>query len=345
MNSASSESTAQQIALRKMQKSIAIVGCGAVVEIFYLAGLEALRRRGWSFQFVDATLARAEALAGKFKGATAHASVSEISQKTTHAVVATPPADHFQTCRNLLARGVHVLCEKPLTLYTHEAEELAETARREKRRLEVNQTRRWFPANQLARKAVSAGDLGVVRSVDVREGIRFSWPARSAFHSQVSLQRNGIISDQGSHVFDAVSWILGQPLEPIAVSHDGYSGPEITVHISFRSGAISGEGILTWLTEVPYRLEIVGDRASLVVSKDLNEITLVHAGRREVVRARHRLASYEAAAVPLLSAFVGDGDSSGVASVESVVPSVQFLDRCYAVAQPLLPRASRITQV
>jgi predicted dehydrogenase len=320
----------------KFDRSLVVIGCGAVIDRFYMPALRVLERDGWSLGFLDAAPDRARALASQFKGSLVHSSIADAAAKSRFAIVATPPADHYQTCSTLIDSKVHILCEKPLVLDPSQALDLARKAGNQVR-FHVNQTRRWFPASGLARRAIADGRIGQVRSVMVREGIRFSWPARSAFHSQVGLQRNGILSDQGSHVFDLVGWILGTKLEPVAVRHDGYAGPEITVQVDFAAGAASGAAILTWLTSVPYIIKVVGDRGELVVDGNLNRIVLGLGGSREEIVSRDRVASYEDVSLRLVGSFVsGDGNPS-IATPESVAPSIEFLDRCYSIGQAVLP--------
>ena len=45
------------------------------------------------------------------------------------AVIVTPNGSHFAAARAFLSRGIHVACDKPLTLEVAEAEELAALAR------------------------------------------------------------------------------------------------------------------------------------------------------------------------------------------------------------------------
>src|SRR5438093_2594971 len=50
--------------------------------------------------------------------------------RTDFAVIVTPNAQHFPAAKAFLSRGIHVVCDKPLTREVAEAEELAALARK-----------------------------------------------------------------------------------------------------------------------------------------------------------------------------------------------------------------------
>ena len=173
-----------------LERSLAVIGCGAVVEEFYAPGLKSLEKYGWSLVFVDATAERAHEMANRFHTAAALSSVEAIVGQASHAIVATPPASHYALCSQLLDAGIHVLCEKPLVLDPAEGQALVDRAARAHMKLHVNQTRRWFPASLAAKRLLSEGAIGEPTSVSVRFGARFNWPAKTAFHSHPGLARH-----------------------------------------------------------------------------------------------------------------------------------------------------------
>jgi len=61
-------------------------------------------------------------------------------------VIVTPNGSHFAAARAFLSRGIHVACDKPLTLEVAEAEELAALARRKDLLFCVTYTYTGYPA-------------------------------------------------------------------------------------------------------------------------------------------------------------------------------------------------------
>jgi len=75
------------------------------------------------------------------------------------AVVVTPAQSHFPLCREFLAAGKDVFVEKPITLVSAEARELAEMAAG-KRILQVGHIFRFDPATLWLRDEIQAGRFG-----------------------------------------------------------------------------------------------------------------------------------------------------------------------------------------
>jgi predicted dehydrogenase len=92
----------------------------------------------------DVDLPRANAIGWKF-GATPAKSLDEFSEVIDAASIATPTNTHYDVARSLLARGKHVLIEKPITDNTAHASELVELAARKNVILQVGHVERFNP--------------------------------------------------------------------------------------------------------------------------------------------------------------------------------------------------------
>jgi predicted dehydrogenase len=92
----------------------------------------------------DVDVARGNAIGKKF-GATPVKSLGEFIEMVDAASVATPTSTHYEIARSLLARGKHVLVEKPITDNTAHAAELAEVAVRKGLILQVGHVERFNP--------------------------------------------------------------------------------------------------------------------------------------------------------------------------------------------------------
>jgi predicted dehydrogenase len=92
----------------------------------------------------DVDLLRVKAIGQKF-GATPAKSLDEFTEMVDAASVATPTNTHYEVARSLLARGKHVLIEKPITDNTAHAGELVELAARKNVILQVGHVERFNP--------------------------------------------------------------------------------------------------------------------------------------------------------------------------------------------------------
>ena len=74
--------------------------------------------------------------------------------KIDAAVIATPTASHYAIAKDLLANGIHVLIEKPVTNTTAQAEHLVALAAEKNLTLQVGHVERFNPAFQEARRLI-----------------------------------------------------------------------------------------------------------------------------------------------------------------------------------------------
>jgi len=77
-------------------------------------------------------------------------------------VIATPAPTHYELVKAALAAGKHVLVEKPLTLCSREARELADLAQAQDRILMVGHTFEYNPAVLKVKELLDQGQLGDV---------------------------------------------------------------------------------------------------------------------------------------------------------------------------------------
>jgi predicted dehydrogenase len=87
---------------------------------------------------------RATEIAGRYKAKAAQ-SLIEFAEMVDAASVATPTRAHFSVARDLLARGKHLLIEKPITENTADARELAQRAAEKRLVLQVGHVERFNP--------------------------------------------------------------------------------------------------------------------------------------------------------------------------------------------------------
>ncbi len=92
----------------------------------------------------DIDPARATEIAAKYKVEAAR-SPDEFAGMVDAASVATPTSAHFSVARELLARGKHLLIEKPITENTADARELAQLAAGKRLVLQVGHVERFNP--------------------------------------------------------------------------------------------------------------------------------------------------------------------------------------------------------
>jgi predicted dehydrogenase len=310
---------------------IGVIGCGAIAELYHLPTLAAFVPARVQLSLADTNAARLHQLQHAFKAATVVTDYRELAGAVDGVIIATPPLTHFQIATYFLERGVHVLCEKPLTESLAEANELIATARTHGVTLSVNHTRRLFPNLSEIHHRLAAGALGDILSITYHEGCEFNWPAASAFHFAPSAK--GVLSDTGIHLLDTICWWLNATPDLIASENDSYGGPEAVAVVRLRHGRCHVEIKVSRLTRLANQFQIRGTKGTIEGSTDSWRDFSIQSGSRpkRVVRLSAAETSYGDFAKPLLANFLDVITRGGepLISGETALPGIELLEQAY----------------
>ncbi|EXX89433.1 dehydrogenase, partial [Paenibacillus darwinianus] len=189
----------------------AIMGAGFIGK----AHIEAIRRLG----FVDIVAvvqqgqSRAEELAAELHIPKAYGNYLDMLQDEEIDVVhnCTPNHLHYETNKQVLLHGKHLLSEKPLTLTSEEARELYRLAEQKERVTGVHFNYRQFPMVQHLRGMVLDGELGDIRVV--RGHYLQDWLLyETDYNWRIEPEYGGAaraIGDIGSHLYDLGQYVSG----------------------------------------------------------------------------------------------------------------------------------------
>jgi predicted dehydrogenase len=110
-----------------------------------------------------------------------------------------------------LEKGLHVFCEKPLTLSSAESAELTELASRKGLRTQVGYHNRFVAAFGEARRLLDHGAIGEVTHVLAEAyGPVVLRPQGSTWRSRRS-EGGGCLYDYAAHPLDLLTWYVGAP--------------------------------------------------------------------------------------------------------------------------------------
>lgn len=150
----------------------------------------------------------------------------------------TTPNARMAIAAEALARGLHVLCEKPLALDEDTATRLAGVAARSTGWLAVSQNRRFQPGVRQLRDLVASGALGRPQTLSVTLHMV---PAEAGFRQRM---RHVMLRDMAIHAFDAARAILGAnaaTVSCLARSPSGATfahGPEVHALFEMSDGTL-----------------------------------------------------------------------------------------------------------
>ena len=198
--------------------------------------------------------------------------------------IATPPCDHAKIAHAAFEKGLHVLCEKPLTVNLGEAKELLAHARRAKRVLFPCHNYKHAPVVKAIREMIQSGQIGKVHAVTLStfrnthaKGVE-EW--KKHWRREKKYSGGGITMDHGSHSFYLTFDWLGT--YPQAVSAKMLTAdPKIydtedtcSVFLTFPNG--TAHVYLTWtagVRKVIYTIQ--GEKGAITVNDDELELALM----------------------------------------------------------------------
>jgi predicted dehydrogenase len=184
-------------------------------------------------------------------------------------IVATAPESHCEIAAEALARGLPVLCEKPLALTLEECDRLLETERQSPAFLQVGLEFRHAPVLCRARKWVEEGRLGQVAQVwcrifrDKRDSPRRQperWVGNGGVFVEFLCHYFDMLTALSGGAPERVSGVAGQKLGTGAWDH-GW------LNIEYDNGALGHVGYSLLCPREAERLElgVAGDRAVLEI--------------------------------------------------------------------------------
>lgn len=242
---------------------VALLGCGAVAELYYAKALAELEKASLVRvrALYDPSGERVDALQKLFPAAIRCGDARRLADTgVALAIVASPARFHASQTIAALEAGISVLCEKPMATTVAEGEAMLAAAEASGRVLAVGLVRRFFPVALRIREAIASGLLGSIESFSISEGGVFRWPAHSSAFFDRSLGGGGVLLDVGVHLLDLVTWWFGQP-EEIVYEDDAMGGVEANCRIRMRfAGGVAGEIRLSRDVSIPTRCTIDGER-------------------------------------------------------------------------------------
>nr|WP_232784987.1 Gfo/Idh/MocA family oxidoreductase [Psychromonas sp. MB-3u-54] len=192
--------------------------------------------------------------------------------------IATPNSTHYEMCKAALEAGLHVVCEKPITFTTAEAEELKALSAKHNRVIAVMYGYSGFPMVQQAREMVKRGDLGEIRVINMQfahgfhnEEYEKNDPSLKWRVSPAVAGPTYVLGDIGTHAFNLCEVITGLQVDRLSCMRQSFIASrtplEDNAHVmmQFKGGAV---GTL-WASAVnagamhQQKIRVVGSLASI----------------------------------------------------------------------------------
>lgn len=189
--------------------------------------------------------------------------------------IVTPNHVHYAAAREFLKRGIHVICDKPLTSTMADAKKLVKAAQDSDALFVLTHNYTGYPMIRQARQMVAEGQLGNLRVVQVE--YPQDWLTKADDSKQASWRTDpaqsglgGSTGDIGTHAYNLSSFVTGLELESLAADLQAFvPGRELDdnahVMLRYKGGA---RGML-WCSQVApgnenaLRLRVYGDKGGI----------------------------------------------------------------------------------
>ncbi len=187
---------------------LGVVGGGAVLERYHIPAINAVPEVVRSI-VIDVDGERAKRVASRYSFPHSSTHLADLVRHADLAIVLVPNGLHAPVSCELLAQGVHVLCEKPMARNVPECLAMIESARRGNAQLAIGHNRRFQQHIKLAKQLLGKGLIGEIINIQAEEGSTSDWP-RSAAYFDPAVSGGGALLDVGIHSIDLIRWFAGE---------------------------------------------------------------------------------------------------------------------------------------
>ncbi len=226
--------------------------------------------------------------------------------------IVTPNHVHGAAAAAFLKRGIHVICDKPLTATMAQAAELEAAVRASKALFILTHNYTGYPMIRQAREMVAAGDLGTIRVVQVEYAQ--DWLTEASEQTGTNKQAEwrtdpersgagGSVGDIGTHAHNLACFVTGLTVEKLSADLQSFvPGRRVddNAHVMLRfAGGARG---MLWCSQVApgcengLRLRVFGEKGGLEwAQEDPNYLWFTPFGEPKRLLTRRGAGASEAA--------------------------------------------------
>ncbi|MEJ5083123.1 Gfo/Idh/MocA family protein [Ochrobactrum sp. MYb379] len=216
--------------------------------------------------------------------------------------IVTPNHVHYDAAKEFLRRGIHVICDKPLTSTLADAKKLKKVADESGALFVLTHNYTGYPMVRQAREMIANGELGDLRVVQVEYAQDWLTEAVEETGAKGAVWRTdpaqsglgGATGDIGTHAFNLASFVTGLTLESLAADLDSFvPGRRLddNAHVMLRfAGGAKG---MLWCSQVApgnentLRLRVYGTKGGIEwAQEDPNRLWFTPLGepKRQITR-------------------------------------------------------------
>ncbi|MEA3328943.1 MAG: Gfo/Idh/MocA family oxidoreductase [Candidatus Omnitrophota bacterium] len=275
---------------------VGIIGCGKITERASLPNLASYKDKCEVTCLCDVIESRAEEMKDKFKldNVDIVTNWKKLVKKGDIDVVFvnTPNYLHEKMAVGAAKNKKHILVEKPITISLKAADKMIGAAEKAGVFLMVEQTQRFDPVHQSAKKALDSGVLGKIHNIRGRighAGPEYWSEGKGDWYYDKKKSGGGCMVDIGVHIADLIRWFKVSPVVEVfariqTLEKDIPVDDNATILLKFEDGT-EGEFECSWTTR-PYEVltYVYGEKGKMTTnigSKQPVVITQAKTGQGE----------------------------------------------------------------
>ncbi len=257
---------------------VGIIGCGKITERASLPNLVDYKHKCEVVCLCDVIKKRAENLAGKFgleKVDIIENWKNLVTRKDIDVVfVNTPNYLHEKMAIGAANNKKHILVEKPITISLKAVDNMIKAVEKAGVFLMVEQTQRFDPVHQAAKKVISSGVLGKIHNIKGRighAGPEYWSQGQSGWYYEKKKSGGGCMVDIGVHIADLIRWFKDKKVVELFATIQTLEkklpvDDNATVLLKFEDGT-KGEFECSWTTR-PYEVltYVYGQKGKMTTS-------------------------------------------------------------------------------
>jgi len=208
-----------------MSVKVGIIGCGKITERASLPNLVNYKEKVEVKVLCDIITDKATEMAGKFglKDVNITGDWRDVVKRDDidAVFVNTPNYLHEDVAVGVAESKKHVLVEKPITISNKSSANMINAAKKAGVFLMVEQTQRFDPVHQAAKRFIETGKLGKINMVKGRighAGPEYWVGGNEGWFSDSRLSGGGAMIDVGIHILDLLRWLSGKEIAEVCAN-------------------------------------------------------------------------------------------------------------------------------
>jgi len=161
--------------------------------------------------------------------------------------IGSPHTVHYEQICASLEKGLHVLCEKPMTCTSAHARDVCARAKKAKKVVAISYQRHYQGGYRFLKSLVDSGKLGKIQYVAAYQAQEWLKGTTGTWRQQKALSGGGQLNDSGSHLMDMLMWTTGLAAEEVGARME-FFGTEVDINaalsVKFAGGALGTVSVI-----------------------------------------------------------------------------------------------------